>query len=351
MKTLCKLFLTILIICNISWAEPIPCVDTLGAVKYEKALKAIPNSVGISCFAKTFGDCFPVMKRQLDAGRKFARINLLWSDTHTYGDKDLPFIKSESKRYNILCTNFPDRKIELAPFTEHNVKNPDKFLSVVKANAPNCSYPVNSYWNGSATKNPAYKNEVHGKHKNPPPPSPFNFSDDGTNTVDTNFTETKKTRSGADLLCAWHPSLNGKYSMKDTTPRPQRTGWADADMLKSLVYLFTDKGETQIPKKWIVKSHAENHGQGDLKGDKLLIISPLKKLNKKLNGYLPIVLKRDGQKVCTLNYYGPYDGIPGTYRYYAPMMGYKCGANLSVYHSGKKYGTINGGFRDGVYRD
>lgn len=328
------------------------CVDTLGAAKFPAALRAIPNPVAVSCFAKTFGDCFPVMKKELDAGRQAIRVNLIWSDTHQYGDKDLPFIKKESKRWNILCTNFPDRKIEIAPFTEHNVKNPDKFLSVVKANAPNCSYPVNSYWQGSATKNPAYKNEVHGNHSKPPPPSLYNWSDDGRNSVDTNFTETKRVWSGASMLCAWHPSLNGKCSMKDTTPRPERNCFASKEMLKSLVYLFTDKGETSLPKNWIVKSHAERHAPGiqDAKGDKLLIIAPVKVLDKK-GKPKPIILKRDGKKVCQLNYYGTYDGIPGTHRYYAPVMGYQCGANLDVYLGKKLYGKINGGFRDGTYRE
>jgi hypothetical protein len=136
--------------------------------------------------------------------------------------------------------------------------------------------------------------------------------------------------------------------MKDTTPRPQRKALPTKEFLLSLVYLFTEKGQTSLPKGWFVKSHAEKHDPKDTKGDKLLIVAAIKKINKK-GEVLPIVLKRNGQKVCQLNYFGILDG--GGFRYYAPVMGFKCGANLDVYIGDTKYGKINGGFRDFMYRN
>lgn len=323
---------------------PRPCIDTLGAAKYPKALRVIPKHFGIGGFAKTFGDFFPTAKKELEQGREFIRVNLLWSDSHSYGDKDISFIRMESQRYDTLCQRFPGR-IEIAPFTEHNLTNADKYLKIVADAAPHCGKPVNSVWKGSFTKNPAYKNEAHGSHKPPKIPGvSYNWSDDGRSSVDTNFPDSIKLHSRADLVCAWHPCNNGKYSMKDSTPRPQRKGWCSEDMLRSLVYLFTDKGYTSLPKNYISKSHSDNHsylGKPDPRGDKLLIIAPIQ-ANE-------VILKKQGKKVGTLPYYAPFDG--GGYRYYAPQMGWKYGPGLDVFINNKKRGTINGGHRENAYRD
>lgn len=296
----------------------------------------------MSGFARVFGDFYPVAKKQLEKGRECLRINLLWSDSHSYSDKDLKFVASESRRYNALCAAFPDRHIEIAPLTEHNLASPDKFLSVVKANAPNCGKPVNTPWKGALTRNPAYKNEVHNpSHAKPNIPGVgYNYSDDGTNSVDSDTKATQAKFADAEMLCVWHPRLNLKWSMKDSTPRPERKALPSPDVLRSLTYLFTEKGPVSLPKKWTLKSHAEKHGPADTKGDKLLIISPLRGNE--------IVLKRGGQRIGGLTYYGPFDG--GGYRYYAPQFGYKYGPAAEVWFAGKKYGIVNPGFRAGSFR-
>lgn len=338
---------TALFVASSAKADPQPCIDTLAAAKYPKILRAIPNRFAVSCFARTFGDCLPVAMEEMRQGRSKMRINLMWSDTHTYGDRDLPFIRKEAARYNGLCKTYPER-IELAPFTEHNIKDPSKYLLEVLKAAPECGKPVNSVWRGSFTTDPRFKNEVHGDHQSPPKTAiAWNYSHDGTNSVDTNFERVKRMRAGAEILCAWHPRLNLKWSMKDSTPRPQRKAIPDVRLVSSLVSLFTVKGETSIPKGWLVKSHAEKHDANDAKGDKLLIISPHRVMNKR-GKIAPIVLKRDGKAVCKLPYYGPFDG--GGYRYYAAKYGYECGRDLDVWLGGKKYGRINGAFRDGSFR-
>lgn len=322
---------------------PRPCVDTLAAAKFPGVLSAIPKNYAIGGFAKAFGDFFPVAKKELEAGREYIRVNLIWSDSHTYGDKDNKTIISEARRYQILCAQYPDRTIELAPFTEHNVKDPSKYLNLAQANAPNCKI-INSPWKGGISTK--YKNEIHGDGRTVNPP--YNYSYDGTNSVDSNFVADLQKHSKADIFCAWNPRLNLKWSMKDTTPRDQRKALPSKEMLKSLVYLFTPKGEFNIPGKWLVKSHAEKHNATDTKGDKLLIISPIRQLDSKKKP-LPIILKRGGQKVVTLPYYGTYDG--GGYRYYASGWGYQYGATLAVTIGNKQYGTINGGFRGPTFRN
>jgi hypothetical protein len=328
-------------------AEQIKCVDTLAGAQYGEQLKHIPVEYGVRGFArKEFGDFFPVAKAELERGRPWVGANLLWSDTHTFGERDMPFVLKEAQRYQILCAQYPG-KVEIAPFTEGNLKNPDPFLDRVKAAAPDCGI-VNSVWRGGLSKK--HKNEVHGTHAKPQ--GRYNFSDDGRNSVDTNVRATLEKHKDADVLCLWHPRLNLRWRDKDTANRAQRVREAkqrspNGDMLLSLVHLFSDPGAISLPRGWLVKSHAEKHEASDQKGDKLLIIAPARVYRK--GKVLPIVLKRDGQKLGQLNYYGAFEG--GGYRYYAPQMGWKYGANAEVWMGKRKYGTINGGFRQGSYRE
>ena len=337
-------------------AAPTPCIDTLAAAQYGAELKALPNHIAISGFAKTFGDFFPVAKKELDRGRQYIRVDMMWSDSHSFGDKDIPFLKKEGKRYEILCAAYPDRKIELATFTEHNLQNPDKYHDILQAAAPHCRI-VNTPWKGALSK--AYKNEIHGDHAKPG--KPYNYSFDGTNSVDADVESYKAKYSDAELFCMWHPRLNLKWSMKDSANRDKRIKESkdrrpNKALLESLVYLFNNKGSTSIPKGWLPKSHSERHEKSDAKGDKFLLISPIKQANKK-GKVKPIQLKAAGKKAASLPYYGPFDG--GGYRYYSTLLGYqiseKCralsGASLcEVFIGKKKYGTINPAFRDGSYR-
>lgn len=306
-------------------------LDTLAGVKYPKVVRQIPNEIPIGVFAETFGDAFPLVKKEIYAGRSLVRVQFIWSDTHSFGDKDIPTLKRLAKRYAPLCVS---GRLEVSPFCEHNVAKPDKYLDIVARLMPGCSV-VNTPWRGGISRK--YKNEAHGEHA--PYKGRYNFSFDGTNAVDTNIEAYKARHSKADTFFIWNPRLNLKWSMKDTTPRPERNAIPTKEFVDSLIYLFQPKGQTSIPKTWLIKSHAERHELNDFKGDKLLIIAPVK-TDK-------IELKQGGKVVERLMYYGPFDG--GGHRYYARRMGFQIG-KVDVWVNGKKVGNINAGFRDGSYR-
>lgn len=323
--------------------EQIKCVDTLAGAQYPEQFKHIPKWYGVRGFAKKeFGDFFPVAKRELERGRPWVGVNLLWSDTHQFGDKDLPFVTAEAARYQPLCKQYPG-KVELATFTEHNLAKPNKYHMAVQAAAPDCVI-VNSVWKGGLSRR--FKNEVHGERA--PPPAgfgPYNYSYDGDDATNSNIKKDLKTHRRAKVFCVWHGRNNLKYGDKDKASRPQRIAEIndrrpDQAMLESQVYLFSDPGLIDLPKGWLVKSHAEKHDAQDTKGDKLLIISPVKASH--------IELRRGGQVVAKLPYYGTFDG--GGYRYYWNRFGYTAGGDLKIWMSGKRYGTINGGFRAGMFR-
>lgn len=318
--------------------KPTPCIDTLSAAKSEKATLAIDKKFIIGGFNKTFGDFKPVAKKRLAQGGAGVRVNLIWSDTHSYGDQNIAELKKECPEWQKICAGNLNR-VFVSPFTEHNVKNPDKYLNLCQGLAPACKI-VNSVWKGGCTSNPNYINETHGGAALCPN-GPVAWSDDGRESFNTDFVKTLQRVNRAVYACGWGPRFNRKWSMKDTTPRDKRKADFNEDYAHSAEYLFSERGPHSLPAKWIVKTHSENHGpnpvtgQPDSKADKLCIISPV-------NGKA-IELKRGGKVIAKLSNYGTYQG--GGWRYYANKLGYHFGPNLEVWIGKKKYGIINGGFR------
>lgn len=322
-------------------------IDYLAGAKYpDVILKEHPEGWAAGFFAVTFGNALPTVEKLLATGRcPHVRIQLLWSDAHSFGDSDIPQIRKLSRAYQELKKRFPHVVVEISPFCEHNLNNPDKYLDIVKAEAPDC-IPVNVPWRGAFSRK--YKNEIHGNHSKPV--GAYNYSFDGTNAVDSDVEAFKRQHNGSQVFFFWHPRLNLKWSMKDTTPRPARKAKPSSELIDSLIYLHTAKGTTSVPKRWLVKSHAEKHGEGDLKGDKLLIISPIRARAIELK-------TRNGQTVDTLRYYGTFEG--GGFRYYSAQWGYQVAHKArriqgdplcEIWINGKRVGGTNPGFRDPTFR-
>lgn len=341
---LLKLLITVLILFQVSIANAINCRDYLGGAKSESAiLQTHPNDWCFGLFSTTFGDSKPLAQKLLGRGVPPGRIHGLWSDTHSFGDKDIAALTKDAKRWEPVCAKY--KGLEYSPFCEHNVPNPDKYLDIAKANAPSCVI-VNTPWKGGASSK--YKNETHNLD-GPIPAGNFNVSWDGKPIVDTDVTKYKAKFKKADKIFFWDCRDNGRWECNDTTPRPQRKGWLDAKLNRSILALAVDKGETKLPPecrkdkvtkkvvcdlptKWIYKSHSENKGTGDPRAEKPVIIAPVKSNSLKV-----------GSTDC--KYYGPYDS--GRWRYYCPKWGFEIAT--SPVKIGK-YGTINPAFRDGSYR-
>jgi len=78
-------------------------LDTLAGVKYPGQVSRIPRQFGVQVFAETFGDAFKLVKKELYAGRTWVGVHFIWSDTHTFGDRDIPVLKRLAKKYAPLC--------------------------------------------------------------------------------------------------------------------------------------------------------------------------------------------------------------------------------------------------------
>lgn len=314
-------------------------LDLLAGAQYKKEVLQVSSQFAIGLFAETFGDAYPVAEEALRRGCKLIRIQLLWSDSHSFGDNDIKKIKKLAAKYNQLANKYPAADVRLSPFCEHNLANPDKYLDICQLAAPNCVI-VNTPWKGAFSKR--YFNEIHGTdHKKPQ--GRYQVSLDGTEATNIDIEAFKAKYSDAEVMFLWSCRFNLRYREKDGTPRPIRIKESNQrkptkDYIESIAYLFTDKGSTSIPKKTTVKSHAEKHDAADLKGDKLLIIFPEK--------HNELTLKRNGKKLASLRYYGVFDG--GGHRYYSTSMGFKFG-RCEVW-TNKKIAEINAGFRDGTFR-
>lgn len=312
-----------------------------GALYGNNLIKAHPNGFASGFFAETFGDAFPVIRKLLKTGKcPLVRINLLWEDSHNYGNKHINKIKILAKKCEALANEFPDIDVRVAPFTEHNIAKPDKYLDITQLAAPNCLI-INTPWQGGFSKK--YINEIHGSHKKPM--GRYQYSYDGTEVTNSDVEKDKNTHKDAEVFFLWSNRFNLRWSEKDTTPRPVRIKEAkdrapSVDYIKSIAYLAENKGIYNLDKKTLLKSHSEKHDKADLKGDKLLFITPPK--------VKEIILKRDGVVIGKLPYYGLFED--GRHRYYAPQMAFKYGKNVEVWAGNKKLGTVNCGFRSAPFR-
>lgn len=316
--------------------------DTLAGAKYPKVVRSIPNQYGIGVFAETFGDAFPLVKNELYRGRAWVRVQFIWSDTHSFGDKDIPTLRRLAKKYAPLCNT---GRLQVSFFCEHNVNNPDKYGDIVAALMPGCEI-INTPWRGALSRK--YLNEVHGTHA-VPQGFRYQYSEDGgfpdnTDPNDIDKEKNKRLWSGAKRYLFWTARFNLRWSMKDTRPRAERLrdpALPDENVMGGQLWYTTPKGTANVKKTYTIKPFSEKHGANDTKGDKLLIIAPIKS-NK-------VTLKREGKLIAELPFYGNFDG--GGFRYYDVVPGWKRGANLSLIIDGKKRGTFNGGYRDGNTRD
>lgn len=317
-------------------------LDTLALPKYFRTVaQVLPKGWWFSTFGEAFGDPFKrAIPAVLDKGNAAGlKVNLLWSDNHQFGDKDIPKIKKMSKLCERIAHDY-QISVEICPFTEHNLKNPDKYLDIVKDIAPSCT-PLNTPWQGAFSKR--YKNEIHGSHNSPS--GEYNFSFDGTACVDSNVEAYKMKHASCDVFWFWDAPFNLKYEPDDTTPRPDRTYKPSKALFESIIFLATDKGQTKLPPNWLLKTHAETKPQPDPRADHPVIICPVKG-NR-------IALKSNGHIVGYLDYYGTY--IDGRYRYYCTQQwGYEIAQKYGICDviiAGKSYGKVNMGFRQGAFHD
>lgn len=323
-------------------------LDYLGLPKFtDLAVREHPQGWAAGCFAITFGDAFSSVDKLLATGRcPLFRVQLLWSDVHAFGDKDIPEVRKLAKKYELLKRKYPSVVIEISPFCEHNLAAPDKYLDIVKQEAPSC-VPVNTPYKGAMSRK--YKNEVHGMAK--APRGAYNFSWDGTSCVDADVEKSKAQHSSAQVYFWWHPAFNGRLNTNDKTPRPQRKAWPTSDLIDSMIYLKDAAGEVKYPKNYLWKSHADRHSTPpEPRAYKPVLIMPAKAKRVEL-------VADNGQVIASAGPAQPFND--GRFRYYWPDFGYKLAEKAVRIHNkptaklvvdGKPMAVGNPAFRGGSFR-
>jgi hypothetical protein len=211
----------------------IPGRDYLGGVKFQDViLQTHPEGWAVGIFSNTFGDAFPFIDKLLATKNiPVIRIYLLWRDDHEYGDRDIPVIKKEARRWQKLAKKYPNVRFEISPFCEHNLTNPDKYLDIVAKASPS-SRPVNTVWKGALSSK--YKNEIHGSSSFVPK-GDYNFSFDGEEMLDLNIDAVKEKFKSAEIFFLWHPNDNGRIKLHDNMPIKERSSYTDLDLNNRII--------------------------------------------------------------------------------------------------------------------
>jgi hypothetical protein len=322
-------------------------LDLLAGARYPKvSIQEFPDGWGLGVFSSVFGDARPFVRALLETGKcPLVRVQLAWRDRHDFSRKDFPGIVQEARKWANLVAIFPGVKWYFSGACENKLPRHDASdlgIEVLKVLPPGVTY-VNSYIKGGAPIDFGI-NEQHGHEANPTRQGDF-FSFDGTPCVDSNIQAYKDRHQKAAVFFFWDARFNLRWEDKDATPRAKRTEKGrrpDAKLLRSIIALASDPGTTYLPRGWIYKSHAENHGKGDPREEKGLVISPIKADRIELRSFSGVLL-------AALPYYGAYSG--GGYRYYSSRWGYEISKTAcEVWAGGKRYGVINPAFRAGTFR-
>lgn len=321
-------------------------LDLLGLAKYPKVAKNnFPEGFALGVFSDTFGDSRPAVDGILDTGKcPRVRIHLMWKDAHSYTRSDFPSIVKEARKWLPVVAKHPRIEFVFSGACEHLLNAPDanelrnRVLEVFATN-PKISY-ANTPMQGGADIQFAI-NERHGS-KAQSRGNFENFSFDGSACVDSDVEKIKKEFRSAQTFFFWEPRFNGRWEDNDKTPRPDRKGWPDGKLIRSVIALSGACGDVSLPPKWLYKSHSENNGDGSSRAEKPVMISPLVVSD--------ISLREGPRTVGILKYYGPYSG--GGFRYYAKTWGYEIATQpVEVWAAGKRHGTINPAFRCGSFRE
>jgi hypothetical protein len=329
-------------------------LDLLGVARYGKVAAANwPNGFALGAFSNTFGDALPAVRQIIETGRcPRVRLHLDWQDSHRYESR-FDEIRREAQRVAKFIARYKLIDWRISGACEHLLGRgqAEVLRDIVLNEIPGVIY-VNTPMTGGA-RLPVGDQCINESHGHLIKSSRLDFSFDGQNAFDANVEVIKSKFAHCETFYLWSPRCNLKYGMNDTTPRSSRNAVPDKNVLKAMIYLTQEKGITKLPTRWISKSNAENHGPGDVKGDKLVIISPVK-------GAAIRLVAKNGKLVDTLPFYGSYDGSgPGMWRYYSRYWGFQLSEKamrlsgsplVSVMVGDRKYGVINPAFRHGSYR-
>jgi len=330
-------------------------MDYLGGSMFSSILlTAHPVGWGAGFFAETFGNCWPVVDKLAASGKcPLIRIQGPWTN-HKY----MPALHDKAiftahKKTVEMMRKYPAVDFQFSPVCESDVKGrvwQDLFARLFRTNMTLklvCSVGTR----GELVK--GILAEVHGS--TPAPRGEYNYSYDGTSTVDSDITKDKRTHRRASVMFLWHPSFNLRYKTKlsgeeipevkknDTAAPKDRHCKPTVELIASMAAQASDKGKCRLAPNVLWKSHADRHDTpAEPRAYKPVLIAP-PKVDR-------ITLEDDfGRVVATSIKRDPYND--GRYRYYFSSYGHEIGNRVLNVKAGTRIlGTLNPAFRQGGFR-
>lgn len=334
-------------------------LDHLGGARYaDLAAREHPVGWAFGTFWNVdgFGKSEELIKRVAREGRApIIRVQGIWRDDHNttpFNEADKVRAVKIAQRLEAIAKQNGNVEFRYSPFTEH--KNSPEFMRdafrLIKRAAPSLVL-VNNPNHDCRTIIDEVINEFHGKETKPRKCKRHQFSYDGTACEDSDVEGYKKAYKETEVFFLWSPRFNGNWETGiKFVPRKDRKGWPDSNLIDSIIYLASNRGECQLEKDFLYKSHSENKGARDPRAEKPVFIIPINSMKIEL-------VARTGQVVDILYYYDKY--LDGRHRYYAKNWGYQIAEKskriqgdpmCSIRVNGKFYGLINPGFRFGAFR-
>jgi hypothetical protein len=336
-------------------------IDYLGGARYQRLiLETHPAGWAAGFFVQRdlFGDPTPVIRRLAESGKcPIIRINLGWRDDHRFSDADVRAIVERAKRWAPIIARYPKVQWYVSGATEHtlNAEKANALASRVIRTLPLEAIYVNNPMGTLGSLLPTNErvyNEVHGTKESPPRSGKFLFSYDGSNCVDDDIEARKRTMRKAEVFFFWHPAMNGRLTVADTTPRAARKGFPTRELVESINYFSNSRGTgIKTPANWIWKSHADRHDTPpEPRAYKPVLICPEKASVMRLVAPNGTVIKTSTP---------PQSFHDGRWRYYFYEFGYVLaeksrqngGSVVQVVGDNKILGYLNPAFRAGSFRD
>lgn len=316
--------------------------------KAETVIKGISPGAAIGVFDSAwpgnFGDPYKKVRKILLSGKVVLfRVQIFWSYQHK--PCPLPVLKKALPRWEKLAKEFPGVAFYISPSCEYDKSTPKKlvqdWIKAIKQICPSC-IPVLSPMGGPVV--PGVLVEHHGDKVK----GAHAVSLDGQSFADCDAAKLIKDNPDAVYFMAWKERYNCSAG-KENPPAPQRKNAPNVDYIKGLDALFSPcvYGELKKPQLW--KTYAEDHGNGDARANKALLII------KEKAAFVEI-LDSNNSVIERIPYYGTY--LDQGHRYYSKMYAYQIAAFarttgsdvIKVRVNGKVYVIGSAAFRAGYYQ-
>lgn len=333
-------------------------LDVLGAAKFPSiALRNWPPGFACGVFADTFGNVWGFVDKLAASGKcPLIKINGPWT-AHQYvpAQHDKAIFAALAKTVG-MSRKYPNVKWQFAPVCENDNTTPA--YSALLRNCADLAGGLVEIINSRGTRGKevaGFKSEIHGN--TPRPSGAYQYSYDGTSTVDSNVEKDKETHAKAGVFFLWHPAFNLKYKtalsadkhepkhviINDSAPPKMRNCKPTPELIKSLERLGSPiKGTPKLGRREIWKSHADrNNTPPESREYKPVFITPLS---------APRIELRDGDRVVAVSQ-GRRKFVDDRFVYRFDRFGFEMSdIVVDIYANGKKIGSVNPAFRGGDFR-